>query len=124
MNDETAIRQLLEKESATWRAGDYAAHAACWHIRPYSRIVVSTPEGKVIDVPPQLMHDPKAEMGDGGASENSNYRMRIDRDQAWVTHDEISMDKDGAKTYSHEFRMLEKIDGAWKLVAQSIHQYK
>jgi hypothetical protein len=123
MNDDAAIRELLEKESATWRAGDFDAHAACWHIQPYSRIVVSTADGKTIDVPPQLMKDPQAAMGEGGSSVNSNYRMSIDGDRAWVTHDEVSTAKDGGDTYSHEFRMLEKVEGQWKLVAQSIHQY-
>lgn len=62
-------------------------------------------------------------MGDGGSSVNSNYKMSIHGDHAWVSHDEISTAKDGEKTYSHEIRILEKIDGQWKLVAQSIHAY-
>ncbi|RYY18116.1 MAG: endo-arabinase, partial [Cytophagaceae bacterium] len=36
-SDSTAIKQVLEKESATWRAGDVAGHAQCWHLQPYSR---------------------------------------------------------------------------------------
>jgi len=28
------------------------------------------------------------------------------------------------KTYSHEIRLLEKINGNWKLVGQTIHVYK
>ena len=39
-NDTTAIKQLLEEESATWRSGDMQAHADCWHIQPYSKILV------------------------------------------------------------------------------------
>lgn len=123
MDESLVIQQLLEKESATWRAGDFDGHAACWHIQPYSRILISTPDGQILDVPPQLMKDPNAEMGEGGSSSNSNYKMSIQGNYAWVNHDEISIDPDGKSTYSHEFRMLEKIDGQWKLVAQSIHQY-
>lgn len=123
MSDSLAIQQLLEKESATWRSGDFQAHADCWHIQPYSRILVSTTDGKTYDVPPALMKDPKTPMGDGGTSYNSNYHMSIHGDHAWVSHDEVSISKDGHKTYSHEIRILEKIEGAWKLVAQSIHQY-
>jgi hypothetical protein len=122
--DETiAIKAVLEKESATWRAADFKGHAECWHIQPYSKIFISTTEGVMIDVPPQMMITPTA-MGDGGTSVNSNYQFSVHGNSAWVSHDEISTSKDGKNTYSHEIRMLEKIDGQWKLVGQSIHQYK
>jgi hypothetical protein len=123
--DETAtIKQVLEKESATWRAGDAPGHAACWHIQPYSRILVSTADGKVLDIPPALMVAPSPGMGQGGAAVNTNYKMHVTGNAAWVSHDEESTAKDGQKTYSYELRMLEKIDNQWKLVGQSIHLYK
>lgn len=120
--DETAaIKQVLEKESATWRAGDARGHAACWHPQPYSRILVSTADGQVLDVPPASMVDPAAALGKGGTSVNTNYKIHVAGDNAWVSHDEESTAPDGQKTYSSEFRMLEKIGGEWKLVGQSIH---
>lgn len=119
--DETAaIEHLLEKESATWRAGDAPGHAACWHIQPYSRILVSTADGNVLDIPPALMVTPSPSMGQGGAAVNTNYKLHVAGITAWVSHDEESTARDGQKTYSSEFRMLEKIDGQWKLVGQSI----
>ena len=122
MNDSTLIQQLLEKESATWRAGDFQGHSDCWHIQPYSRILVSNAvSGKTYDVPPALMKDPGAKMGDGGSSVKSNYKMSIHGDNAWVSHEEVSTAKDGTNTFSHEIRILEKVDGQWKLVGQSIH---
>jgi hypothetical protein len=125
MNDTTAIRQLLEKESATWRTGDVAGHAACWYIQPYSKILVSTADGKCYDVPPQSMINPSRTMvGKGGSSTNSNYTFCIHGNNAWVSHDEKSIANDGNISYSHEIRILEKINGQWKLVAQSIHLYK
>ena len=124
-NDTTAIKQLLEKESATWRSGDIQAHAACWHIQPYSKMLVSTPDGKCYDVPPETMiHPAAAFVGKGGSSVNSNYTFSIHGNDAWVSHDEASTAKDGTVTYSHEIRILEKINNEWKLVAQSIHLYK
>ena len=123
--EETAIKQLLEKESQTWRSGDTRGHADCWAIRPYSKIIVSGADGKILDIPPQLMIDPPAEMvGKGGYSVNSNYNISISGNRAWVSHNEESVSKDGTKSYTYEFRMLEKIKGDWKLVAQSIHAYK
>lgn len=120
-----SIKKLLEKESATWRAQDSKGHTECWHIQPYSRILVSTPEGKTFDVPPAAMIDTKPEaMGNGGFAVQTNYKMSINGNTAWVSHDEESTSKEGKKTLSYEIRMLEKIKNQWKLVGQSIHIYK
>lgn len=124
-SDTTAIKQLLEKESATWRSGDVQGHAACWHIQPYSKILVSTTDGKCYDVPPATMLHPSAtSVGKGGSAVNSNYTFSIHGNDAWVSHDEASTATNGTVTYSHEIRILEKINNEWKLVAQSIHLYK
>lgn len=123
--DETAaIKQVLEKEAATWRAGDAAGHAACWHLQPESRILISTADGQVLDVPPARLVEPSAAMGQGGTAVLTNYRFHVAGPAAWVSHDEESTAKDGQKTYSYEVRLLEKLDGQWKLVGQSIHAYK
>ncbi len=123
--DSTAIKRVLEKEAATWRAGDVAGHAQCWQLRPYSRIVVSTGDGTVLDVPPATMlHPPAGAMGHGGTAVQSHYRMSVQGHAAWVSHDEVSTTPAGAKRYSTEFRMLEKVQGRWKLVGQSIHLAK
>lgn len=119
--EEIAIKALLENESATWRAKDVVAHASCWHIQPYSRILVSTGNGKVIDVPPSAIVNPKPEnMGDGGTAVNSNYTFSIHDNSAWVSHEELSTNAAGKQTKTYEIRLLEKINGQWKLVGQSI----
>jgi len=123
--DSLAIIHLLETESASWRSGDVAKHAACWLIQPYSRILISTGDGTVIDLPPVLMIDPPAGMmGKGGSSLNSNYKMKIAGSIAWVSHDEQSTSKEGSVSQTSEIRMLEKTTGGWKLVGQSIHVKK
>lgn len=125
VNDTTRIKQLLEKESASWRSGDVKAHADCWHIQPYSRILVSTPDGRFIDVPPAVMMNPPAgSTGKGGYAVNSHYLFSIHGNNAWVSHDETSTATDSTKSYTSEIRLLEKINGDWKLVGQSIHAYK
>ncbi|GAB2850221.1 hypothetical protein GCM10027044_06710 [Hymenobacter ruber] len=123
-DEEAAIRQVLEREAATWRAGDAPGHAACWHIQPYSRILVSTADGKALDIPPALMVSASPAMGQGGQAVQSNFKMSIAGNRAWVSHDEESTAKSGQKTFSYEVRLLEKIDNQWKLVGQSIHAYK
>lgn len=122
--DTVAIKQVIEKESTTYRNGDAKAHADCWKIQPYSRIVVSTADGKMIDVPPAIMANPPANMlGGGGTFSNSNYKISVIGNSAWVSHNEESIAKDGKKTYSVEFKMLEKINGDWKIVGMSVHAY-
>lgn len=123
--EEAAIIKVLEKESATWRSKDVEGHKDCWYIQPYSRILVSLPDGKTIDVPPASKQNMQAEnMGNGGFAVNSNYKMNISNSNAWVSHDELSTDAEGKKTWSYEIRLLEKIKGQWKLVGQSLHIYK
>lgn len=125
INDSFAIRKVLEKESATWRSGDVAGHADCWKIEPYSRILVSTSDGHTYDVPPDQMANPApGNMGKGGSSVNTNYKMSIHGNDAWVSHDEESTATDGKKTYSYEIKILEKISGEWKIVGESIHLYQ
>ncbi len=123
-NDTTLIRLLLEKESATWRSGDLKAHASCWKIQPYSKITVYTLDNKVIDVPPSfIINPPKDIAGKGGFSKNTNYRYCINKNIAWVSHNEESELPDGSINYSFENRILEKFNDQWKLVSQTIHNY-
>ncbi|SHJ63869.1 hypothetical protein SAMN04488007_0956 [Maribacter aquivivus] len=123
--DEEAIISLLERESSSWRSGDVEAHASCWSIQPYSRIFVSMADGNSMDVPPAMMINPPEHLvGKGGTSKNSNYKMNVIGNNAWVTHDEESTTTDGVTNYTYEMRILEKIDGNWKLVGQSIHPRK
>lgn len=123
-NQTAEIKALIERECATYRNGDAIAHANCWHIQPYSRVLVSTKEGKTFDVPPSNMveTDPKS-LGNGTYS-ISNLKISIKGKSAWVSHDEVSTPKDGIPSYSYEMKMLEKIDHEWKLVGLSVHAYK
>ncbi|MEY4432520.1 MAG: hypothetical protein RLZZ44_650 [Bacteroidota bacterium] len=125
IDEEIAIKKLLEKESATWRSRDVEGHKACWHIRPYSRILVSKPDEQTQDVPLSSKQNINPEnMGNGGFAIHSNIKMSITNNNAWVSHDEVATDADGKRSWSYEIRLLEKIKGQWKLVGQSIHIYK
>jgi hypothetical protein len=124
-NDTTQIMELIERECTTYRNGDALAHSNCWHIQPYSRVLVSTKDGKTYDVPPSNMvqTDPKS-LGNGGTYETSNLKISVKGKSAWVSHDEVSTNKDGVATYTYEMKMLEKIQNEWKIVGLSVHVYK
>ena len=120
-DDSTAIVKLLEKESATWRSGDSTAHAACWQIEPYSTVIVMTADGKTFPVPfEKIIHPSPGMMGQGGTSKNTNYNMSIHGNAALVTHNETSTSASGSVSHTFEVRMLEKINGDWKLTGQII----
>lgn len=124
LSDSAMIVQLIQKEAVTWRSGDRDGHAECWQERPYSRILLSTPTGTFLDIPVSVIINPSEDIfGKGGTAFLSNFKMSIHGDEAWVSHDELSVAQDGSETYSKEIRILEKINMQWKLVGQSIHQY-
>jgi hypothetical protein len=123
-NDSVAIVKLLEKAATTFRSGDDKAYADCWHIQPYSVILISTADGKAITIPAEALAKPSSAMGKGGFATATNYRMSIHNDNGWTSFDEVSTAKDGTKSYSYEIWMVEKINGEWKLVAASMHFYK
>ena len=123
-NDSIAIVRLLEKAATTFRSGDAKAYADCWHIQPYSIILISTVDGKAISIPAEALTKPSSAMGQGGFATATNYRMSIHNDNGWTSFDEVSTAKDGTKSFSYEVWMVEKINGDWKLVAASMHFYK
>lgn len=61
-------------------------------------------------------------MGQAGWRLIPTYKLNVAGNNAWVSHDEESTAKDG-KTYSPEFRILDKVDNHWKLAGQSIRAY-
>ena len=124
-SDTLNILNLLEKESRTWRSGDVAGHAECWQERPYNKIWVNRGGGDLLDIPASMIIHPSDEMiGQGGQAYLSNIQMNIFGDRAWVNHDEVSVNIEGKEAYTHELRLLEKVEGAWKLVGQSLYPYE
>ena len=125
MDETSAIKAVIEKETTTWRLGDIKGHAACWHIQPYTRILVSTADGLTLDIPPNIIINPTPDiMGDKSVSANTNYKISVNGNSAWSSHDQETTSTDGMKSHSYEMRMLEKINGQWKIVGESVHHYK
>ncbi len=123
--DTLEILDLLEKESRTWRSGDVAEHASCWQERSYNKVWINRGGGELLDIPAEVIINPSKEMtGKGGQAYLSNFQFNIYGDQAWINHDEVSVGVDGKETYTHEMRLLEKVEGEWKLVGQSLYPYQ
>jgi hypothetical protein len=122
--DETAIKKVCEAETRAWLDKDLTTFNNCWLVQPYSRAVVTTEEGQIINISGAQMQGLQAEaMGGEGTFTNSNYQIHVDGNMAWAYYDEVKTDSKG-KHSSYEFRMLEKVNGVWKIVAMSVHHYK
>ena len=61
----------------------------------------------------------------GSTEERSNESIRVSRDMAWYTFDQLSYEKDTRKLLgkSLETRILEKQDGEWKIAYLGYHYF-
>lgn len=123
--DETAIKKVCEAETRTWLDGDKAGHAACWHVQPSSLVMVSLPDGTFITASGSDISATEDQgMGGGGSFTNSNYVIRISGNTAWATFDQTGADTKGNRMTAKELRILEKVNGEWKIVVMDAHLYQ
>ncbi len=122
--DETAIKAVCEAETRTWLDGNKKGHDACWHIQPYSLVMVSLPDGTFISVSGTDINaiEEKA-MGGGGTFSNTNYVVKVNGNTAWASFDQAGADGKGNKKTSKELRILEKVGDSWKIVVMNAHLY-
>jgi hypothetical protein len=123
--DESDIKKVCESETSSWLRGDLKSYEDCWKVQPYSFVLVSLEDGTLVSLTADQISspDPKV-MGGGGTFENSQYNIKINGNNAWATYAEVKTSSKGEQTPSKEVRILEKIDGKWKIVAISVHHYK
>ena len=123
--DETAIKTVIETETQAWHEGNTQKQVSCWSVQSYSKSLISLENGQLIHITEaDAKNAPPQTQGDGGSSSHNNYQIKVNGNMAYVNFDEVTTAKDGAKRYSREMRVLEKINGAWKIVAVSAHFYK
>lgn len=123
--DEAAIKKVCEAETRTWLDGDKAGHAACWHIQPYSLVMVSLADGTFLSAAGnEIIAVEEKAIGGGGTFTNSNYVIRINGNTAWATFDQAGADGKGNKMTAKELRVLEKVNGEWKIVVMDAHLYQ
>lgn len=124
-SDESDIKKVCESETKTWLSGDLKSYLECWQVQPYSFVIVTLEDGTLISLTADQLSspDPKV-MGGGGSFENSQYNIRINGSSAWATYDEVKTSVKGEQMRSKELRLLEKIDGKWKIVGLTAHHYK
>jgi SnoaL-like domain len=123
--EEAAIKTLCEAETRAWLSKDVATYKNCWELRPYTRVVGTGEDGQIMNLAAEQLKTVNADvMGGAVTFANSNYQIHVEGNTAWATYDSVKTDDKGKTHPSYEFRLLEKIGGAWKIVGMSVHHYK
>lgn len=125
--DEEAIKQVIAAETQAWIDGQPLS--SYWHLRPWSATYASSSiEGEcwAFHLEGQALAE-WAEKADrekqaGLAFTNTNHKVQIIGDAAFVSYDmALSYPDDGGTYYTREFRWMERVDGEWKIVVNSSH---
>lgn len=98
-----------------------------WHLKPYSVLYVSnTAKNNTWAWLPEIedikrwFSEPKNPFT-GAKLTQSNHKIRISGDLAFVLFDQQIELATDSTLYSKELKILEKIDGTWKITATSAH---
>ena len=124
-----AIKTVVEAETKAFHDGNTEGVRASWRFTPQTRAAATTTAGQTLyansgEELRQFYTDLKPT---NNTFSNTNYNIKINSgsNSAWVTYDQTTLDKEGKSSYkSHEFRCMEKVNGVWKIVSLSSHQYK
>lgn len=126
-SDQEAIMLLVERESQAFWDKDFQAYADCWAHEDYIRTMgwwaaggITVIEGwsergsrtkKFMDENPEI--NPQNPV-------RKNINIRLGKDMAWITFDQYGKDTNDPvfdmPGLSRETRILEKINGQWKIV--------
>ncbi len=121
LSDEDQIKSVIIKETETYSAGDADGWRSCFTQSPKTAYVYRWPDGETGQI--VGFEQLNAMMTESmNAEQVSNYKtlgrsdwnIKIKGDMAWVTYKEKAS-IDGKEYSIEEIRVLEKINGAWKL---------
>jgi DNA-binding CsgD family transcriptional regulator len=126
--DEEAIFALIDAETAAYFAKDFDAWADCWVHEPFvRRFAWFARGGMLLNVGWAEEAGEQADSMKAYPNPNTSMRqlarknlnIRIGDDMAWVTFDQTAPttgDPFDVAGLQHELRILERIDGRWKIV--------
>jgi len=128
-SEETAIKKVLTQETTSFFKHDFKASYAQWYIIPQSSGIVSSLDGKVLNLTDKELNaayttEHLAATKFPDSFERSNWKFRIRGAAAYVTFDQTGFKEKKIAGWSHEARYMEKISGQWKIVAMTVAEYK
>lgn len=126
-NDAAAIQKAIESESQAFHTNpDRNVFISFWQITDDTRLVYSGPDGNSFISGKEILNaitNGQLPPTDNASAVFSNYTIKFSGVTGWASFDQENTDATGKKSYMHEFRMMEKVNGNWKIVSSSVHQY-
>jgi ketosteroid isomerase-like protein len=120
--DEDAIKKVIADETTAFYAKDAKAMMSFWHPMPQSTLfVVINPDQTVSHNGSSMTVDSVKGMLTGNPETvnftRTNWVFCMSGSAAYVTFEQSLAEE---KTYSHETRFMEKINGDWKIVSSNV----
>lgn len=125
--DHLAIAAVIREETEAFRLADFNRWSRCWvHDARTHDVYVSHEAGLIVisgwDAVGRHMEDAmRAGKGCGMVDfAQDDHRITVHGDMAWVVYAGKTHHRDGAVSNTFETRILEKADGAWRIVYSSV----
>lgn len=121
-SDEEAIKRVLRSETEGFFKRDKAEWANAWAHTPYVNFAANLYGGDFLlvkgwtNLEKQFASQFKSsKVTDKVTVQNANYTVHQNGNMAFVTYDQTLLDSHG-KTTSKESRVVEKLNGQWKII--------
>jgi antirestriction protein ArdC len=124
--DETAIKAVIEAETTAFCKVSMAdVVKQFWILDDKTVMCASQVDGTmVLYHAAELLEQTEAPPENHATFQNSNYQIYITGNLAVVNHDQVvTLEGAAGKQYSHEIRVMEKVNGVWKIHVSSVHKY-
>ncbi len=128
-NEDAAIRKAIEEETITFHTNaDRNVFLSYWNITD-ATVMLYSGGGNVVSLTGAQMNDATKNGTippvDGSVASYENFLVRSSGNVAWASFTQQDTKKDGTKTpRMQQFRLMEKINGAWKITSSSVHELK
>jgi hypothetical protein len=125
--DELAIQTLLENETKDFLVIPLSEIVKkYWKVDDQTLLILMEPDGQLSELNSDILLSIK-DLPFPSETEiiKTEHFIHINGNNAFASHEQIFVDKKTrSKIFSHEIRVLEKVDGAWKIHVSNVHQYK
>ncbi len=133
--EKTAIQAVIAKETESYYKQDFEAWKSTYLQSPafrkfgywegYPEKVVCSIGFDTLAAEKKKQFDANETLWQGSTEERQNENFRISNDMAWYTFEEYSYEKDTRKLLGRALstRILEKVNGEWKIAYLGFHYY-
>jgi ketosteroid isomerase-like protein len=120
--EETAIKHVLDDETAAYLAGESQKMLSFWSKNDKTFHVGNNPDGSFWNYDNATIDKVVASLKPSGATAvKSNHRINIKGNVAIVDFDQMTTFPNGSTRPQHSVYLLEKMSGAWKFISASVH---